>query len=179
MKSTTIRLSLLAVLMVFFSFSGKAQTKQNMKQTTLAKIGQQAPDFDFIAPNGKKQSLSDLKGKVVLINFFATWCGPCLKELPHLQKDVFEKYQNNEKFELLVIGREHKPEELAKFKQQKGFKLDFTADAGRSIYSKYATQFIPRNFLIDADGKVIYSSIGFKDEDFKKLKQLIADQLAK
>jgi len=66
------------------------------------KTGQAIPDFAIKSEEGMVRS-SDLKGKVVLINFFATWCKPCMLELPHLQKEVWEKYKDDKRFSLLII----------------------------------------------------------------------------
>ena len=66
------------------------------------KIGDAVPDFTVVTANGKLAA-ADLKGKVVLINFFATWCPPCRTELPVLEKQVWEKYKDNDDFVLLVI----------------------------------------------------------------------------
>ena len=157
------KLSLLILFFVAFTFNLFAQD-----QFTLAKEGQQAPDFSYEISEGETQKLSELKGKVVWITFFATWCGPCRKELPHLQKDVYEKFGNRNDFELLVIGREHTWEEVNKFKTEQNFNLPFYPDTKREIFSKYATQNIPRNIIIDKTGKIVVSSVGFNEEEFLK-----------
>ena len=72
---------LLVITLLAFTSSLFAQD-----EFTLVKVGENASDFSFASENGQSKKLSDLKGKVVWINFFATWCGPCRKELPHLQK---------------------------------------------------------------------------------------------
>ncbi len=137
-------------------------------QFTLAKEGQQAPDFSFEMNDGKTQKLSELKGKVVWLTFFATWCGHCRRELPHLQKDIYEKFGSRNDFELLVIGREHTREEIDKFKAEQNSNLPFYPDPKREIFSKYAGQNIPRNFIIDKSGKIVVSSVGFNEEEFQK-----------
>ena len=113
-----------------------------------------------------------------MINFFATWCGPCLKELPHVESDIFDTYKDNPNFRLLVIGREHNSDDLATFKEKTGYSFQLIADPERKIYSKFAEQFIPRNFIIDREGKVIYSSVGFNEADFNELKKVLASELA-
>jgi len=146
---------------------------------TRAKQGSEAPDFNYTTLDGSSHSLSELDGKVVWITFFATWCGPCRKELPHLEKEVYEKYKDNPGFKLLVIGREHNSAEVEKFMKDTGHNLPFIPDPKREIFDKYAAQNIPRNFLIDQTGKIVTSSVGFTEEDFnakvQKLEELLND----
>lgn len=164
--------SLLAVILIATVLAGFAQ-----EETTIVKLNEKVPDFTFEKVQGKQQGISDLKGKTVLITFFATWCGPCRKELPHIQSDIYNKYKNNPHFELLIFGREHIWDEVNKFKKENKFTMPFYPDVERKIYSKFATQFIPRNFVISPEGKVIFSSIGFEEKDFEALKKLLQTQL--
>ena len=163
---------LLIVILVIFSASALAQD-----EFTMAKQGEAAPDFSFETAPGKTIKLSDLNGKVVWINFFATWCPPCRKELPHLQAEVYDKYKDNDSFELIILGREHSWEEINKFTREQGFNMPFYPDPERKIFDLYAKQNIPRNFIIDKTGKIVYSSIGFNEEDFAKTKLKVADLL--
>jgi len=144
---------------------------------TLVKTGEKAPDFTFETAPGKTVKLSDLKGKVVWINFFATWCGPCRKELPHLQEEVYDKYKDNGDFVLIILGREHSWEEVNKFKTEQGFSMPFSPDPGRAVFSLYAKQNIPRNFIIDKDGKIAFSSTGFEPKEFSKIKEKVVSLL--
>lgn len=138
-------------------------------EATLAKVGDQAPDFSFTSQSGKTTKLSDLKGKVVWINFFATWCPPCRQELPHLQKEVYNKLKNNPQFELIILGREHTWEEINKFTSDNKFDMPFYPDMDRKAFSLYAQQNIPRNFIIDKEGKVAVSSTGFTEKEFDEI----------
>ncbi len=138
-------------------------------ETTLVKVGEKAPDFKIEMENGSTKQLSDLKGKVVWINFFATWCPPCRKELPHLQKEVYEKFKNRKDFEVLVIGREHDWNEVNKFKADQNYQLPFYPDKNREIFGKYAKQNIPRNFIIDKEGKIAVASSGFNEKEFEEI----------
>lgn len=166
--------NLLLIALMLLSLSGFSQD-----ETTLVKLNQTVPDFTFEKTLEKKQSISDLKGKTVLVTFFATWCGPCRKELPHIQSDIYNKYKNNPDFELLIFGREHSWDEVSKFRKDNQFTMPFYPDVERKIYSKFATQFIPRNFVISPEGKVIFSSIGFEEKDFNELKKLLEAKLKK
>ena len=153
--------------------SGLSTSLFAQDEFTKAKQGEQAPDFTFETAPGKTQKLSDLKGKVVWINFFATWCPPCRKELPHLQKEVYDKYKNNDDFVLIILGREHNWDEVNKFKTEQGFTMPFYPDPERKVFSVYADQNIPRNFVIDKKGKIVVSSIGFEEEEFESIKQKV------
>lgn len=141
-------------------------------ESTLVKVGDQAPDFSITMEDGTTKKLSDLKGKVVWVNFFADWCPPCRKELPHLDKEVYEKFKG-QAFEVLVIGREHDWPTVNKFKKEKGYAMPFYPDPKREIFAKYAKQNIPRNFVIDKEGKIAVSSIGFKESEFREIIQKV------
>ena len=140
---------------------------------TLVKEGEKAPDFTFETAPGKTQKLSDFQGKIVWINFFATWCGPCRKELPLLQKEVYDRYKNNNNFVLLIIGREHTWQEIDQFKKEQGFTMPFYPDPERKIFSVYANQNIPRNFIVDKNGMILMSTVGFTKKEFNNLTQKV------
>ena len=144
---------------------------------TLARLNAQAPAFAFEVKPGTKHQITDYKGKVVLLTFFATWCGPCRAELPHIEKDIHQKYADNPNFELLIFGREHDWETVNKFKNDQKFSMPFYPDPERKIFSLYASQNIPRNFVIDKKGNIVYASVGFNEEDFAKMKAEIEKQL--
>src|SRR5579863_8158107 len=127
-------------LTTFFFLALLMQTAfaDDMAQTTRVKEGDMAPDFSCPTLSGTEFSLGKEKGKVVLVNFFATWCGPCLAEMPRLEKEIFQKYGDRSDFKLIVIGREHDTRELEKFRKEKGFSLPMAGDPKREIYGKYA-----------------------------------------
>lgn len=155
--------------------AGKTALAQD--EFTLAKKGSQAPDFTFETSPGVEANLSDYKGKVILITFFATWCGPCRQELPHIDKEVYQPNRNNPAFILLTFGREHDWKTVNTFRSDQKFTMPLYPDAGRKIFSMFAGQNIPRNFLIGKDGKIRYSSVGFNKQEFAKLKAEIGKAL--
>lgn len=165
------RISITLILIIFFLF---CTTKKD--ETTLTKLGQEAPDFRVTTLAGETYSLSDLRGKVVWINFFATWCPPCNEEMPELEKQVWQAFQGDD-FTVLSIGREHTVVELIPFKAEKAVSFPMAPDPERKIYSLYAEKFIPRNVLVDREGKIVHQSRGFTPEDFEamitKVKELL------
>lgn len=112
-----------------------------------------------------------------MINFFATWCPPCRMELPRVQKEIWQKYKDNPKFTLFVFGREQGWDVILPFKDSNSYTFPILPDEGRKIFSFYATQSIPRNIVIDENGKIIYQSIGYGEKEFKTLLDLLAERL--
>lgn len=120
---------------------------------------------------------ADLKGKVVLVSLFATWCGPCQLELAEIQKTLWPKYGDNPEFKLVVIGREHTDADLKKYNERKKFSFPLYPDSERKVYSLFADRTIPRAYLFGKDGKLVYSSVGYSEEEFGKLMDAIEKSL--
>jgi peroxiredoxin len=147
-------------------------------ETTLVKTGVAAPPFSAMTTDQAEFSTEKLKGKVILVNFFATWCGPCLQELPHLESKVWAKFKD-QGLAVVAVGREHSVDELAKFKAEKKLTFPVAADPKREAYGKYATMYIPRNFVIGGDGKIVFQSVGFVPAEFDQMIKVIESELAK
>jgi peroxiredoxin len=145
--------------------------------TNLLKVGSDMPEFTLTTLDGKTVTSDDLYGKVVLINFFATWCPPCNQEMPFVDTDIWQKYKNNKDFVLLIVDREEKPEVIKAWVQKKKFDLPFYLDEKKAVYSKFATKFIPRNYLFDKESRLVLNSMGYKKEEFEVLKNQVSDLL--
>ena len=162
------------LLFLAFSINTFAQTSDEGSYT---KVGDTAPTFTFEIEKGKTVDLADFKGKLILINLFATWCPPCNTELPLVQKQIWDKHKNDKNFQFFVFGREEGWDKLIPYKTKRGFTFPILPDVNRSIFSKFAKQSIPRNILIDQNGKIIYQSIGYEEKEFQRLVKLIDDKL--
>lgn len=160
------------VILAFFALLALVVKAQD-GSGDLVKVGQQMPAFTIVNDNGTQTFSSSLKGKVILVNFFATWCPPCQKELAEVQKTLWPKYKDNKDFALLVIGREHTDAELLKYNEKKGFTFPLYPDRNRAIYGAFAKNLIPRSYLVDKTGNVIYATKGYSDEEFAELMEKI------
>ena len=86
-----------------------------------------------------------------------------------MQKTLWPKYKDNKDFALLVIGREHTDAELQKYNEKKGFTFPLYPDKNRAVYGTFAKNLIPRSYLVDKTGKVVYATKGYSDEEFAEL----------
>lgn len=123
-----------------------------------------APDFTLTDQSGKTHTLSEYKGKTVFLNFWATWCGPCRQEMPHIQK-IYEEYNKNED-DLVVLGvanprtdshpknSDVSEEEIKQFLEDNGYDYPVAMDTTGDVFSTYGISSFPTTFMIDKDGNV-------------------------
>jgi peroxiredoxin len=119
----------------------------------LGKLPQPAPDFTLPNHDGQSVSLSSLRGRVVLVNFWATWCNTCVVEMPSLEH-MAERLQGKP-FSLLAVSVDDNWDVVRKFFPE-GSSLSVLLDKDRSVPARYGTEKFPESFLIDAEGNVRY-----------------------
>lgn len=146
----------------------------------IVKVGDVAPDFEMQLTDGTKQKLSDLRGKVVMLQFTASWCGVCRKEMPFIEKDIWLKHKENPNFALIGIDRDEPLETVIEFGKKTGITYPMALDPGADIFAKYADRQagITRNVLIDKDGQIVMLTRLYNEEEFAALCKKIDEMLA-
>jgi thiol-disulfide isomerase/thioredoxin len=127
------------------------------------KEGDLAPDFVYTLPDGTEQRLSDLRGKKVLINFWATWCAPCRLEMPALQA-ASTRFADDGLVVLGVNKAEQQPDVVA-FGNEFGLTFPLITNTDADIAESYAATFIPMSYFINSDGTVAKAHLGVLDEN--------------
>jgi peroxiredoxin len=121
-------------------------------------VGQQAPDFYFENPEGEATSLSQLQGKPVLVNFWATWCSPCRYEMPFLQQ-VYQERPGDE-LVLLAVNVGENSSQVSQFMESAGFTFTVLLDQQVTVARRYNVTGIPATFFIDKEGVIQNVQVG-------------------
>ena len=145
----------------------------------IVRIGEIAPDFTITLTDGKQVTLSSLRGKVVMLQFTASWCGVCRKEMPFIEKDIWLKHKDNADFALIGIDRDEPLEKVLAFAKSTGVTYPLGLDPGADIFAKYALRDagITRNVLIDREGKIVKLTRLYNEEEVASLVQQINEML--
>ena len=142
------------------------------------KVGDKAPNFSAQLTDGRKIQLRDYRGVPVLLQFTASWCSVCRKEMPHIEKDIWLKHKENG---LIVIGidRDEPLDKVIQFAKSTGISYPLALDPGADIFGLYADKKsgVTRNILINKKGKIVMLTRLFNYEEFEKLKEMIDDLL--
>jgi peroxiredoxin len=152
---------IVTIALIVFSLVQDDSSLESVKMSSIGE-GIPAPDFTFPGLDGKNTSLSDYKGKVVLVNIWATWCPPCVEEMPSMQK-LYNEF-NGKNFEILAVSIDAAGiDAVAPF--MKKHKLSFPAlmDPNGTIKSMYRVTGIPESFIIDKQGILVGKIIGPRD----------------
>lgn len=164
-----IILTLLATLFVVCTYA------QNEDSQYKVKVGDIAPDFEMQLPDGKTVKLSDLRGKVVMLQFTASWCGVCRKEMPHIESEIWQKHKNDPSFALYGIDREESAQTVIKFAETTKVTYPIGLDLDAGIFTLYAEPQagITRNVIIDQNGKIVMLTRLFEMKEFNEMVSLI------
>jgi len=166
-----------AIVILIIEFSC-VQHKRVYKNEYIVKTGDMAPDFLINEAAGKSYKLSDLRGKVVMLQFTASWCSVCRTEMPFIEKEIWQEKKGSD---LVVIGidRDEPVETVLKFQREMAISYPLALDPGAGIFSLFALKEagVTRNVIIDRSGKIIFLTRLFDRKEFDQMKRVIFDQV--
>lgn len=163
---------LIVFIVLVFSISVFAQTDD---RGYLVKVGDVAPNFSIKLTTGKIVKLSELKGKVVMLQFTASWCSVCRKEMPFIERDIWLKHKSNPNFALLAIARDEPLETVQNFAKAIPITYPIGLDSKADIFALYAVREagITRNVIIDKTGKIVLLTRLYNEEEFLRMTNMI------
>lgn len=173
------KVSILLVIFIYL-FAGMAAQKVTVYPNNyLVKTGDMAPDFVINEAGGKSYKLSDLRGKVVMLQFTASWCSVCRTEMPFIEKEI---WQEKKSAGLIVLGidRDEPVEKVLKFQKDIGVTYPLVLDPGADIFGLFAEKAagVTRNVIIDRTGKIIFLTRLYERPEFDQMKKVIFKELA-
>ncbi len=155
-------------------------TGQVYEHGYLVKVGDMAPDFMVREVDGDEYKLSDLRGDVVMLQFTASWCSVCRKEMPHIEKEIWQEMKSKG-LKVIGIDRDEPLATVRKFKNDMAISYPLALDPGAEIFGLFAEKSagVTRNVIIDREGKIIFLTRLFRMDEFNEMKEVIARELEK
>lgn len=143
----------------------------------IVQLGDMAPDFTtVVAGSGDTVALSQYRGqRVVMLQFTASWCGVCRREMPEIEKQIWQRHKNNPHFALIGIDRDEPDSTVLKFADKTGVTYPLALDPGGEIFCRYAHRLagITRNVIVDTDGRIVMMTRLYDEEEFAHMTQVI------
>ncbi|GAB4346725.1 MAG: TlpA disulfide reductase family protein [Desulfobulbaceae bacterium] len=173
MKKTISILSLLLFLSTPWFLPGCSREPSEPK--VKAAVGQPAPDFVLTDLQGKDWKLSDLRGNVVFVNFWATWCPPCIQEMPSMER--LNAKMEGRPFKMLAVLYRDRPEMAQSLINKTGYGFTVLIDADGSTAKQYGLTGVPETFIVDPNGILKEKFIGPYDWDSERAHQVIEQHM--
>ena len=144
------------------------------KRGYIVSVGDEAPDLLLEYTDGQKIQLSDLRGSVVVLQFTASWCSVCIQEMPHLEKDVWQKFKDDG-LKLIGVDKDEPIDVVRKFQKRVGTTYPIALDPGSKHFTKFAhkNSGVTRNIVIDRDGKIAFLTRLFDKVEFQQMIDVI------
>lgn len=150
----------------------------------IVKVGDQAPsDFSLRLNDGTSTSLKQLRGKVIILQFTASWCSVCREEMPHLEKDIWQAYKDKG-LVLIGVDRDEPLKTVRKFHRDMKITYPLALDPGADIFGRFSDKKsgVTRNVVIDETGKIVYLTRLYDPQEFeamrKKVDELVSNKNA-
>ncbi|MGV6845650.1 MAG: TlpA family protein disulfide reductase [Lutibacter sp.] len=167
-------------LMIILLISITVYSQEEKNRGYRVKVGQNLPELQLNLTDGSKVNNQTLKGKVTILQFTASWCSVCRKEMPHLEKEVWQRFKKNKKFQFIGIDLKETPEKVAKFRKQMQVTYPFAIDKDGKLFKKFTlpNAGVTRNIVVDQSGKIIFLSRLYEEKEFANMVITIEKALA-
>jgi peroxiredoxin len=166
-----MNMRLILVVVTFLFLTAEAPSPWGIDEL----IGKKAPDFVLKDMNGATISLSSLTGKVVLINFWATWCPPCRDEMPALNK-LYNGYKNRG-LVVLAVSTDRRESDVKKYLSRNSFDFPVLTDLDMKVSRQYKVFSMPTSFLLDKNGVIIKKYLGEEEWDSPEIRKEVMSAL--
>lgn len=180
---------LLSIILFLFLLGGCAANKESEpvnlpaepaeeEEKTFPQIGSFAPSFTLKTLEGEEVALEDYRGKIVILNFWGSWCPPCREEMPYLEAFYEEEDRYNAYLLTVNIMQEEdvSPDVIQGFVTQNGYTFPVLLDEGSKVAQNYRVYAIPQTFILDENGRLLYIKYGpFAENELQEVLELIAN----
>jgi peroxiredoxin len=174
-----MKTKIIQILIIIFCVTLSCNSeKKDLGEGYIVRTGDIAPDFQINEPGGKSYKLSDLRGKIVMLQFTASWCSVCREEMPFIESEIWQPGKDSG---LVVIGidRAEPPEVVSGFRNEIGVTYPIALDPEADIFGLFAIKEagVTRNVIIDRNGKIIFLTRLFDRAEFNEMKKTISRAL--
>lgn len=174
MINKIIQLLLVSIAIMLTSCGGSSQKTEGEDRGYIVKVGDMAPDFTTTLTDGSTFTLSEQRGKVVMLQFTASWCGVCRKEMPHIETDIWQPLKDKG-LVLVGVDRKEPMETVKEFAKTMGITYPLVLDENSEIFTLYARTDagVTRNVIVDREGKIVFLTRLFNPDEFKQMIEVI------
>ena len=144
------------------------------------KVGDPCPDFTLQFPNGSQTSFAELKGQVIMLQFTASWCSVCRKEMPHIEREIWQPLKD-QGLVLVGVDRDEPADTVTEFATEMQITYPLALDPGGEVFSKFAAKEsgVTRNVIIDQEGTIVFLTRLYDRQEFEAMiaviKRLLKD----
>jgi peroxiredoxin len=179
MKTKTICLALALLFAGFAPGVRGTEKPEDDNRGYLTRVGEMAPDFEVVYTDGSRRKLSSFRGKVVMMQFTASWCVVCMREMPFIESDIWQKYKDREDFELFGLALKEGQDKIRTLVSKTKVTYPILSDPSGSIFYTYAEAGagVTRNVIVDRNGKIVFQTRLYNPEEFEEMKKAISREL--